>query len=362
MKKKLLRLVSAVLLFCLLFPAPGLAAPRDYMRYSHVFFGTFDTVITILAYARDQAEFDVSAAAAEAAFQHYHRLFDQYHPYEGVNNVFTLNRQAALAPVVVSEELFSLLTYCKEMQPRLHGKVNIAMGAVLRLWHDAREVAETAPEATLLPGMAALREAAAHTNMDDVILDAANRSVFFADPDLKLDVGAVAKGYATEQAAQEMLKSPVSHFIINAGGNVRTGNPPLDGRNNWGVGIQDPNAAILSASDTDVIELIFMHNMSSVTSGDYQRYFVLDDVVYHHLISPETLFPTHFMRSVTVITEDSGLADLLSTALFLMPYEEGAAFLDELALPVEAVWVLNDGSMEMTDGAKKMAYSHGAAN
>ncbi|MDD4080235.1 MAG: FAD:protein FMN transferase [Eubacteriales bacterium] len=362
MKRAINKLLAALLALCLLVPASSLAAQNKYTRYTHIFFGTFDTVITILAYAKDREEFDAAAAATEAAFQRYHKIFDQYHPYEGINNVFTLNRQAALAPVVVPEELFDLLVYCREMQPKLLGKVNVAMGSVLRLWHDAREVAKAHPDDTALPEVEALRDAAKHTDMRDVILNKADKSVFFADPRLKLDVGAVAKGYATELAARDLLQGPVSHFIINAGGNVRTGNPPLDGRRNWSVGIQDPSAAVLAPNDTDVLDMLFMHNMCSVTSGDYQRYFILDGVLYHHLISPETLFPTHFMRSVTVITEDSGLADLLSTTLFLMPHEEGAAFLEELDLPVEAVWVLNDGSVAMTEGAKKMAYSHGAAN
>ncbi len=359
---KMKRAFAVLILVCILLTSSGLAAQPAYRKYSYVFFGTFDTVITILGYAQDKAVFDRAAKDAEAAFQRYHKIFDQYHPYDGVNNVFTLNRQAADAPVEVPDELFSLLMYCKDMQPKLRGTVNVAMGAVLALWHDARELAESNPEHAKLPDMAALRAATRHINMDDVVLDPEKQTVFYNDPMLKLDVGAVAKGYATELVAQEMLRGELSHFIINAGGNVRTGKPPLDGRSNWGVGIQDPEAAILSPTDSDVIELMYMHDMSSVTSGDYQRFFTLDGINYHHIISAETLMPSHFMRSVTVITEDSGLADILSTALFLMPYEEGLAFLKDFDQPVEALWVLNDHSVRMTDGAKKMAHSQGGTS
>ena len=356
------RLIPLILAICFLASA-SLAADQEapvYHKYSYVFFETFDTVITILGYAEDKSVFDRAVKEAEAHFQRYHKLFDQYHPYEGINNMYTLNNQAAKAPVKVPEPLFDLLTFCKEMQPRMNGTVNVAMGAVLSLWHDAREAAESGPEPAKLPEMAALMEAAKHTNMGDVVLDAEKQTVFFADEKLKLDVGAVAKGYATELVAQQMLQGELSHFIINAGGNVRTGNPPLDGRANWGVGVQDPDAAILSPADSDVIELLYMHNMSSVTSGDYQRYYVVDGTRYHHIISPDTLMPASFMRSVTVLTEDSGLADMLSTALFLMPQEEGAAFLQGFGQTVEALWILNDGSVVMTEGAKKMAYSQGA--
>lgn len=356
MKKAL----SVLLVLAALFSASALAAQPAYKKYNHVFFGTFDTVVSLLGYARDKETFDHAARETESAFQRYHMMFDQYHPYEGLNNVYALNRQAAQAPVRVPDELFSLLAYCKQMQPRLRGTVNVAMGSVLALWHEARETAKSDPEHAALPSLSALQQAAMHTSMEDVILDAENKTVFFKDPELKLDVGAVAKGYAAELAAQSLLKGELSHFIINAGGNVRTGNPPLDGRSNWSVGVQDPDANVLTPDGTDVIELLYMHNMSSVTSGDYQRFFTLNGVSYHHLISPETLMPARFMRAVTVLTEDSGLADLLSTALFLMSPEDGMAFLKEFGQPVEALWILNDGSLVMTEGAKKMARSQGA--
>ncbi|MDI9520260.1 MAG: FAD:protein FMN transferase [Bacillota bacterium] len=324
----------------------------EYKKYSYMFFNTFDTVITIIGYAEKKETFDELAKKSEDMFTHLHRIYNQYLPYEGLNNLYYVNANAATKPVKVPPELFELIAWCKEKQPETNGKVNIALGAVLSLWHDERELAEMNPEKAKLPDMDKLKEANLHTSMDDVILNEAEQTIYFKDPRLKLDLGAVAKGYATEIVARMLLSSPMPSFIINAGGNVRTGHPPLDGRTAWGIGIQNPDDAIVLQNSGEPIEVLYLSDRSLVTSGDYQRYYTVDGQRYHHLISPDTLMPATFFRSVTIITEDSGIADLLSTAVFLMPVEEGQEYIKKLD-GVDALWILNDGSIVMTEGAQK---------
>lgn len=338
------RLLSSIIAFLLFLPC-GQAV--QYKKYSHVFFDTFDTVITIIGYAENKATFDSVARLAEEKFNIYHKLFDCYNEYDGVTNIYTVNEKAFKSPVVVPEELFNLIKLCKDEQPKLNNTLNIAMGSVLSLWHDAREYSTENPDKAYLPNIDKLNEASKHMNIDDIILDEENRSIFIKDPELKINLGAVAKGYATELVAQEMLNSSMPSFIINAGGNIRTGNPPLDGRENWGVGIQDP------FDSSGMFETIFLHNLSVVTSGDYQRYYEVDGKVYNHIISQKTLYPADFMHSVTIVTEDSGVADMLSTALFLMPYEEGKEFLENYQ-NVGAIWYLMDGSIKATDNIINM--------
>ncbi|MGI6690542.1 MAG: FAD:protein FMN transferase [Christensenellales bacterium] len=356
------RRIGLALIICLMvgsITAYSLNQKTAYTKYSRSFF-TFDTVVQVIGYAKNQSTFDKAVDEAEALFAKYHALYDNYHAYDSLVNIYTLNHNAADGPVAVPRELFDLIAYCKQEQPDLNNTVNIALGAVLKLWHDAREAFEQDPAQAKLPDIQALRDAAAHTNMDDVILDAEQSTVYYNDPLLQLDVGAVAKGYATELVAQHLLQGSMPSFIINAGGNVRTGHPPLDGRKNWGVAIQDPDNNAFSTNDTNIIETLFLHDLSVVTSGDYQRYFMHNGIRYHHIISPKTLMPSANMRSVTIITKDSGYADLLSTAVFLMSYEEGRAFVDNLE-GVECVWVMNDRSLRMTKGAEQMARSFGAS-
>ena len=357
------RFISALLALFLLLSGVQ-AIPRAFAtqadpgmnKYSYMFFGTFDTAITLIGFAESQEVFNNLTLEAEAMFNVLHRQFNQYYPYEGLNNLYYLNRNAAVAPVTVPRELFDLITWCKVHQSETRGQVNIALGAVLALWHDERENAELEPDQAKLPDAATLKEAKSHTSMDDVVLDEQNLTVFYSDPMLQLDVGAVAKGYAAELVAQMLLGSDMPSFIINAGGNVRTGHPPLDGRSSWGIGIQDPDSALVLPGGNDIVEVLYLSNLSLVTSGDYQRYYIVDGKRYHHLISPDTLMPADYMRSITIITEDSGFADLLSTAVFLMPFEEGFQFVESLD-GVEALWILNDGTIKMTKGAEAVAQS-----
>lgn len=354
-------ILTLVLICCFALLAGGAApaAAENPGRYSTVFLDSFDTVISLIGFAPSEEAFDAQAAAVHDLYLYLHKLFDNYNSYEdeGIVNVYTLNERAADGPVKVDPILFGLLTFSKNQYETARGQTNIAMGSVLRIWHDYREAGLDDPEHAQLPPMDALQAAAEHIDIGDLVLDADAMTVYFADPELKLDVGAVAKGYATEIVAQMLLSGDMPSFVISAGGNVRTGEPPLDGRNAWGVGIQDPDGAVFGTSD--IVEALFLANRSVVTSGDYQRFYEVDGKRYHHLIDPDTLMPGDAYRSVSIITVDSGYADLLSTAAFLMPYAESRAFIDSLE-GVEAIWIFSDGEMAYTDGAKAYARSFGA--
>ncbi|MHC1786220.1 MAG: FAD:protein FMN transferase [Christensenellales bacterium] len=354
------RALCLILMLCLMLPLAS-TSESGFGRFSMSFFGSFDTVISIIGYASSQDVFAAETGKAQERFEYLHQLYDKYNAYGDLHNLHYLNAEAAKAPVAVAPELFSLISWAKKMYAATNKRVNIAFGSVLALWHQAREDYELDPEKAYLPAMADLREAALHTSLEDLVLDEDAGTIFFRDPLLQLDIGAVAKGYAAELVARELLAGPLTSFAINAGGNIRLGRPPLDGRANWGVAVQDPDGFVLSDSNTDVMDTLFLHDTSVVTSGDYQRYYVYNGERYHHIISPDTLMPPRYFRSVTIITEDSGYADLLSTALFLMPCEEGQRFLSGLT-GVDAVWVLNDRSIQMTQGLKSRAKSQGASN
>ncbi|MBQ8137673.1 MAG: FAD:protein FMN transferase [Clostridia bacterium] len=349
-KKKAFLKGAAFLLCLLLFitACTASATSADYSKESGMFFDAFDTVITITGYVKDRATFDRVFQESKALFMRYHQVFDNYHAYDGIANLHFMNTHAGYGYVEVEPELVELLLWLKDRQPLLGGRVNTAMGSVLKIWHAYRT------EGVAIPDLDTLMEAATHTDFDAISIRKETNQVFYEDPLLQVDLGAVAKGYAVEIVADYLNKSDMPSYIINAGGNVRCGVSPLDGRNYWGVGIQDP------IDTANYLDVVYLKEASVVTSGDYQRYYTVDGVQYHHIIDPDTLMPAGYMHAVTVVTSDSGFADLLSTALFNMPCEQGMALLNTLD-GVEAYWYLMDGTVRMTDGFAAMLRSNGAS-
>lgn len=354
MLKKVLCMIVVLSLIMGLTPA---CAQEQAQKYSKVYFDLFDSVITIIGYTTDSATFDRVAEQARARFEHLHQLFDQYHEYEGVNNVYIINRDACVEPVAVEDELFSLLQFVKREQPRLMGSVNIAMGGVLAIWHEYRLIGTEDPQSAVLPPIENLKEAAKHQSLDAIVLDEQNRTVFITDPAVQLDLGAVAKGYAAELVAKELEKGDMPSFIINAGGNVITGSKPLDGRSSWSVGIQDPRDPYGAA----LLDTVAGNHLSVVTSGDYQRFYYVDGVKYAHIISPDTLMPADLHQSVTVVAADSGLCDMLSTALFVLSYEDGLALLKQYP-DVGALWLTTKGEILHTQNIAPLLKSNGTSD
>ena len=332
---------------------------RDrYTKYTETFFDTFDTAVTVVAYTKTEAEFDGYFAQIHSRFQKLHKLYDIYNTYEGVNNARTINQNAGMGPVTVDKDLLDLIVLSKDWHGKTGGLTNIAMGSVLRIWHEYRETGSADPESAELPPIEDLRQAAQHIDINKVVVDKEKSTVYLEDEMMSLDLGAVAKGYATEVVAIEIEAAGLASAVLSSGGNVRTIGKPLDRvRERWGIGIQDPSKAVLS-DEENLLDVIFLNNGSVVSSGDYQRYYVVGEERVHHIIDPKTLMPANYFRAVTVVTPDSGFADFMSTTLFLMPWQEGRDLAK--ALGVDAVWVFPDGTVDMTDGFAEIAKSRGA--
>lgn len=314
-------------------------------QYKATSFAFFDTITYIYGYEAGEQEFANMNREIQALLGEYHKLFDIYNEYDGMVNLCTLNKavDGQHQKLKVDRKIIDMLIYAKEMYALTDGKMNVAMGSVLSIWHDYRTAGIDEPWNAELPPMDALTEAAKHTDINNIIIDEENSTVWLADPQMKLDVGAFAKGYAVEMVARMIEEKGKTSYTLNVGGNIRTIGVKGNG-DKWKTGIENPN------DTSENIEIVELEDQAIVTSGSYQRYYYVDGKNYHHIIDPDTLMPAEKgFLSVSVICKDSGMGDGLSTALFCMSLEEGQALVNSID-GVEAMWVSYDETKYYSNG------------
>lgn len=332
-----MRRILALVLVCLLVSGCAVRQPEQ-KQYTATFLTLFDTVTSIVGKADSQEQFQKTAQEIHDELLVYHQLFDIYNEYEGLNNLKTVNDHAGREPVQVDQKIIDLLKDCRDYYALTDGRVNAALGSVLNLWHEARNDGIDNPANAYLPEQDQLEAASLHTSFDAVIIDEAASTVCISDPAVRLDVGAIAKGWSVQRVCEQ---APAG-LLVSVGGNVCATGPKDETGTPWVVGVQNPDGG------DAYLHTLYLTKGSVVTSGDYQRAYMVDGKFYHHIIDPDTLYPSTYWRSVTIVCDDSGLADALSTALFLLPLEEGTALLETCS--AEAMWVDGDGKIFYSQG------------
>ena len=351
MKSRITRMTAALLAAVLsLSLLVGCKPKKELTRYTTIFYDVFDTVTQVIAYCESEEEFNTQMQALHQDLIVYNQLYDIYNDYDGVVNVKAINENAGKAPVQVDDRILSMLELARQMYDLTGGKINIAMGSVLGIWHDYREAAEqNASEAdNTLPTQEELEAAAQHCDINDLVIDEDAKTVYLSDPEMSLDVGSVGKGYAVEMVCRAAEARGLTSALVSVGGNLRAIGTKPDG-SQWTGGVEDPWNASEVYTNTIFGSPINMSDLALVTSGDYQRYFVVDGKRYHHLIDPDTLWPAAYFNSVTVLCPDSGMADCLTTGLFCMPLEEGQKLVESLD-GVEAMWCTPDQQAVASSG------------
>ena len=308
-------------------------------RYSAQFLELFNTATQIVGYYEEKEDFSNLASLIYEALEEYHKLYDIYNNNEGINNMKTINDNAGIAPVKVDQKIIDLLLFAKEGYEITEGRMNIALGPVLKVWHDYRTEGIDDPLAAKLPPMELLEEKMKHTDINKLIINEEEQTVYLEEKEMSLDVGSIAKGYATEKVCQLAMLNGYTSVLVSVGGNVRAVGSKDGEGTPWNVGIQDPKVA-----DANV-HVVSITDASLVTSGVYQRYYTVDGKQYHHIIDSATLMPSDYFLSVSILCEDSGMADVLSTSIFNMSYEEGVKYIDSIE-GVEAVWILKSGEVK----------------
>ena len=333
--------------------------------YTETVDGLFDTVHVISGYDKSEQEFKKKVKFYQEEMEKLHKLYTSYEDFQGINNISTINENAGIKPVKVDRNIIDLLKDTLERNKEISDKVNIAAGNVIDLWDKAKTEGK-------LPEQSELEKMQKCAKTENIVINEQNSTVFIKERCTKLNLGAVAKGYAVEQVTKKMEKAGMTSFIISAGGNVKVVGkrkiPKKESeitdlkscKNQFCIGIALPlyNDNNIDKSNpynngkNDYLAKIATENMSIVTTGNYQRYFVMDSKVYGHVINLETLKPEDSFASVSVITEDSGLADFMSTTLFLLSYEEGKALIEKMSKKekIDVIWAMKNGDVISSEG------------
>ena len=346
--KKILCLSVALAFLCAALCSCNIGRKEKFTEYS---FDYFDTVTTFIGYEYKKSDFDAVYAKVKELLSEYHRLYNIYFTYEGMNNLRALNslKDGEHPTLKVDKRIIDLLKYAKEMYAYTDGYVNIAMGSVLSIWHEYRQEGIDNPAQAKLPPADKLMSAAEHTDINDIVIDEENGTVTLSDPLMSLDVGAIAKGYAVECTAKALEDMGLDGYLLNVGGNIRAiGDRGEDG--DWKAGIENP----LSDGDK-YIAYLNISGMSVVTSGSYQRYYTVGGKRYHHIIDRDTLMPGDRYVAVSVVTRESSLGDALSTAIFCMPFDKGLALIESTP-DTECIWTFSDGTHKRSSGFDKYTY------
>jgi thiamine biosynthesis lipoprotein len=262
------------------------------------------------------------------------------------NNIVSINEKAGIEPVIVDPLLYDMIKTGLALYDETEGYFNPAMGQVIDIWKDlilSEYINQEIPQSLFEDTMALIASYEGSINPDDIILNDTDKSVYISNPDLKLDLGAYAKGYATELVKEYLIEQNVEHYIVNTGNStISLGTHPDDGEIDRPLSIRilDP----LNLYQNGTAGLLYVRNKSVSTSGNNIQFVTYQGKRYHHIISPFELVPMDYYHSVTLLGDDAGILDALSTALFNMPLEDAKVLLDHF--DVEGLFYMQDGSIE----------------
>lgn len=293
-----------------------------------------DTYIYVKLYGEDTQKLDNALAEVESIYKKYHELTNRYSGYPGLHNVYYIaNNDSKEEWLPLDERLYDLLLVAKEWYEKSNHLVDVRIGKVVDVWKEAEEK-------NVLPTQELLDD----IQIEDLILE--DGKIY--NNHVSLDLGALAKGYASFKVKEYLEENHLDTYMINAGGMILLGEHY--GKQAYKVGLEDP-----SRNDGSIFMKVKAKNTAIATSGGYERYYTIGEEKYSHIILPETRWPENHFGSVIVITEDPLKADILSTMLYLMKLEDALAYVNHLD-DVEAIFYVSEEEQILSEGANQYLY------
>jgi thiamine biosynthesis lipoprotein len=271
--------------------------------------GTFFSISAAVAQNSDQVDQALKEAFAEVS-----RVEQLMTTWKADSHLSKVNANAGKAPVVVPREIIDLVEKAGHISDLTRGKFDITFASIGGLW-DFKSPTPKLPDPDELARRVAL------IDYKQIAIDREKSTLYLPRAGMRMSLGAIAKGYGVDRAARVLLKRGIKDFIVYGGGDLfisgKKGDQP------WAVGIQDPRDRSRYFARFEMTE-----DRAIVTSGDYEKYFVKDGRRYHHIMDPDTGYPTKETVSVTVIAPSTADADGLATGILVLGLEAGMKVLE----------------------------------
>ncbi len=327
MKKKI------SLIIFLLFLITGCTNQLNQYNHNYLY---MDTYINIKIYSDNKEQVNETFKEIDKIYNNYHQLTDRYNEYDDIVNIYYINNILENnEDIIIDEKLYDILEIGIDFYYQSEGLINITLGNVIDIWKEYKENNWGIPTYEKLASSGSI-------NNEDIILK--DNYTITKRNNVSIDLGTIAKGYATEEVGRYLEGIGLNKYLINAGGEVKVGFHYNN--DTYKIGIENPK------NPNDIYRVVSGNNITVATSGGYERYYEYDGKRYHHIIDPLSLFPPQHILSVTVITDNSTLGDLLSTMLFIMPIEKGLDYVNNLD-NVEALWYITAEEIYFSKGYDK---------
>lgn len=293
-----------------------------------------DTLVTVTVATQTQ---DNGERAIDSAFSEIERLERLFDFYSADSEISRINSQAGVAGVKVSPDTLELLTRALNVSEQTEGAFDISVSIVSSLYDFRKKIK---------PDEQAIEKNLVLVGYRNILISKEKGTVFLRKKGMLIDAGGIAKGYAADRAVEILKHSGITSGLVSVAGDIRTFGPKPGG-SLWKIGIRNPRP---QGNEDDILGTVDLKDTAISTSGDYERFFIMDGQRYHHILSPRTGHPVRECRSVSVITKESALADAFATAIFVLGPEKGMGLLKNLGL--EGVIVDNQGTVHITPGIR----------
>lgn len=320
-------LILPILIFCAFIPAG--AQPGGPMKVNRSIM-VMGTIAEVTVYGEDESKID---EAIEKVFKVFEDIDKEMSLYKEESELSRLNATAYENPVRISGVLMRLIQKSVWFSEITGGAFDITVGPLMEIW-GFMETREALPD----DGM--VRDALGKAGYKKIVIDEENQTIQFKVPGMRIDLGGIAKGYAIDLAVTELMKGGIENALVNLGGNMYAlGSPP--GETAWEVGVRDPR------DREGIVEILRLKNRAVATSGNYEKFVQIGPDKYSHIMDPRTGVPVSGILSVTVTADTALETDALSTAFFVMGYENAADMRNGPG-NVEALFILPDSGGGIT--------------